>query len=126
MVIVMLQWLRKIRAWLAPIAANEKPSIPRPVRYKTMVFNDRSAATHAAHQDRVLAVVESAGKRKWVLLRCPCGCGEDLALNLMRSHRPVWEVVFDRAGQASLHPSVHATTCGAHFWLRNGAVTWCE
>jgi hypothetical protein len=127
----MLSWLRKILHWLWVEALHRKPLPPggrvQPrVSYKTKVFSDRSIALDAAHRGRVLAVVERAGTLKWVLLRCPCGCGEDLALNLMRSHLPVWELAVNRTGQASLHPSVHATTCGAHFWLRNGTVIWCE
>jgi hypothetical protein len=127
----MLSWLRKILHWFWVEVLHRKPLPPggrvQPrVSYKTKVFSDRSIALDAAHAGRVLAVVERAGTQKWVLLRCPCGCGEDLALNLMRSHLPVWELAVNGTGQASLHPSVHATTCGAHFWLRNGTVIWCE
>jgi hypothetical protein len=100
----MLSWLRKILHWLWVEALHRKPLPPggrvQPrVSYKTKVFSDRSIALDAAHRGRVLAVVERAGTQKWVLLRCPCGCGEDLALNLMRSHLPVWELAVNRTGQ---------------------------
>lgn len=127
----MLDWLKKFRALLVSTFSAPRPQraasrIRPPLVYTTKSFGDRSVALQAAHAGSVVAVVKSGGKRKWVLMRCPCGCGEDLALNLMRSHRPVWELSVNQAGQASLHPSVHATTCGAHFWLKNGTVNWCE
>lgn len=127
----MLRWLKRL--WISlvsgapdPEQAPELHDIRPLVRYETKLFNNRSAAEQAAQESQVLAVVQSGGKEKWALLRCPCGCSGDLALNLMRSHRPVWELSLDSAGRASLRPSVHATTCGAHFWLRNGMIIWCE
>ncbi|MGH9626043.1 MAG: DUF6527 family protein [Bryobacteraceae bacterium] len=105
-------------------AREHRRTIPS-VSYEARLFDDRSTAVPVAHRSRVLAVVQSAGKQKWALLRCPCGCGENLALNLMHSHRPVWGLSVDASGKASLRPSVHATKCGAHFWLRNGTVIWC-
>jgi hypothetical protein len=78
----------------------------------------------AASGGGVFALVESAGRRKWALLRCPCGCGEILALNLMQTHSPFWTVRLNINGDATLHPSVDATKCGAHFWLRNGVIVW--
>jgi hypothetical protein len=127
----MLYWLKRIWMWFFPATEGygtpqERHHIPTAICYRTQLFDDRSAAAQAATESQVLAVVQSGGKKKWALLRCPCGCGEDLALNLMRSHRPVWDLSLDGSGRASLHPSVHATTCGAHFWLRSGFVIWCE
>ena len=126
----MLAWMKDfITRLISFFSARDRDLVGRarkPLTYSTKIFSNRSLALQAISAGRVLAVVESEGNKKWALMRCPCGCGEDLALNLMRSHFPAWELIVNNAGQASLHPSVHATRCGAHFWVKNGTVNWCE
>lgn len=57
-------------------------------------------------------------------MRCPCGCGDDVLLNLLADQRPTRHLTV-RNGRASLSPSVWRTSrCGAHFWLRDGRVEW--
>lgn len=92
--------------------------------YTLLSFDDRKAAAAAARQDCVAALVRSAGRNKWLLLKCPCGCGQQIALNLMSSHTPRWRVEVQSRSRFSVHPSVDSTSCGAHFWLRDGRVIW--
>ena len=62
---------------------------------------------------------------KWVVLQCPCGCGDTIDVNLMRSRNPVWRLSVVN-GKPTFHPSlwVPAEKCGAHFWIRDGKITW--
>src|SRR5882724_10521576 len=78
----------------------------------------------ATKKGNVLVLVGAPAK--WAYVACPCGCGQDLALNLMRSHRPHWELRLDKGGRPSLTPSISSIICGAHFWLRDGAINWAE
>lgn len=96
------------------------------VKYRFAFFEDRASARDAAEKNRVVAIVASGGKQKWAQMRCPCGCGEMIMLNLMQSHSPRWDVVKNQDGTHSLSPSVDSTTCGAHFWIRRDRLTWCE
>jgi hypothetical protein len=89
-------------------------------------YGDRQKAVEAARRRGVIAVVGTKEKMKWALFLCPCGCGGEIALNLMKSHHPAWEFSVDDRGQGSLHPSVDATTCGAHFLLKAGKIIWCQ
>jgi hypothetical protein len=62
---------------------------------------------------------------KWVVLACPCGCGDRIDVNLMKSRSPVWTP--QRAnGQISLNPSLWMPRekCGSRFWLRNNRIVW--
>lgn len=90
------------------------------------VFDDRSAACAAAKATGVAALVRSGTKEKWLILACPCGCGGEIALNLMKSHRPAWSARASVQGRLSVHPSIDATSCGAHFWLVDGKVRWVD
>ncbi|MGD9729583.1 MAG: DUF6527 family protein [Nitrospiraceae bacterium] len=71
------------------------------------------------------AVLAPDGHDKWLYFQCPCGCGEIVCLNLMRSQSPKWRIELNRIGQYSVFPSVDSQTCGSHYWIRNGRVEWC-
>jgi hypothetical protein len=64
--------------------------------------------------------------RYWIAaMRCPCGCGTLLEMNLLADCEPVWSIKVDAAAP-TLHPSVwRKDACQAHFYLRNGRVVWC-
>lgn len=71
-----------------------------------------------------LVLVGPAEKPKWLRLRCPCGCGDVIALNLMTSHKPRWEVEEHDGGTLTVYPSVDSRNCGAHFWIRGNKIHW--
>ncbi|WP_363928503.1 DUF6527 family protein [Thiobacillus sp. 0-1251] len=95
-------------------------------RYVVEIFDDRAAASMAAKRTGVAALVRGGHGYKWMLFTCPCGCKQQIALNMMRSHSPRWRVEVRSRNLFTVHPSVDSTTCGAHFWLRDGRVIWCE
>lgn len=88
-------------------------------------------AVCASHQDPSeeiragkLVLVGPAEKPKWLRSACPCGCGEVLSLNLMGSYYPQWTVKADANGTLSVSPSVNATSCDSHFWIRGNRIDW--
>ena len=95
-------------------------------------WTEVSAAVQPCHpaaddlrQDRL--VIVRGETDKWALMRCPCGCGERLALSLAMERRPRWHVEVDRLGRPTVVPSVRMQDgCRAHFHLRNGRVEWCR
>ncbi len=76
---------------------------------------------------REIAFVKDGDQLKWAALICPCGCGEIIAVNLMRSHNPTWQAHFERDDSVSFRPSlwVSEDRCGSHFIIRRGRVEWC-
>lgn len=94
--------------------------------YSLKVFEERRLAAAAAKADGLAAMVRSGDNNKWLLFMCPCGCGQQIALNLMEGHSPRWRVDVKSPTSFSVFPSVDATSCGAHFWLRNGVVVWAN
>lgn len=58
---------------------------------------------------------------------CPCGCGDEVALNLLQDVRPRWSVKLERGLEATVSPSVQRTRrCQSHFVIRRGRVEWCR
>lgn len=79
-------------------------------------------------QDDEIVLVGPTNHPKWAILRCPCGCGEVIHVNLMKSHYPHWTMTFEREGSLSFSPSlwVDSGRCGSHFLLMCGRVIWCR
>lgn len=98
----------------------------RQSRYSLQIFEERRLAASAAQAPDIAAMVRSGNKNKWLLFMCPCGCKQQIALNLMEGHTPRWRVDIQSPTSFSVHPSVDATSCGAHFWLKNGLVIWAD
>jgi hypothetical protein len=72
------------------------------------------------------AVLVTRGMPRMLLLRCPCGCGDDLNINLDHRVGPAWRHYF-RRGTLSLYPSYwRATHCESHFILWDNKIAWCD
>jgi len=65
---------------------------------------------------------------KWVaVLKCPCGCGDTIQLNLLKDSSPCWRVKIHSNGDISLYPSVNRTiNCKSHFNITKNNVRWWE
>lgn len=60
-------------------------------------------------------------------MRCPCGCGSALEMNLVPDEKAVWRAKVEPDGTGTLHPSVwRQVGCRSHFFIRNGKISWCE
>ena len=71
------------------------------------------------------AVLVERGKPRLLILRCPCGCGDDLLINLDRRSGAAWYLYRSRKG-LSLYPSYwRKDGCGSHFILWNNQIYWC-
>ena len=72
-------------------------------------------------------ILEEDGEPWQASMRCPCGCGAILDMNLLPDDKPVWRTSIGKNGSATLHPSVWRTVgCKSHFFVRNGRIIWCE
>jgi len=72
------------------------------------------------------AVVVERGKPRLLILRCPCGCGDDLLVNLDRRAGKAWYLYRSRKG-LSLYPSYWRDDgCGSHFIVWNNHIYWCR
>jgi hypothetical protein len=85
--------------------------------------NDEGKASLVASGDAALVF---RGIPRMLLVRCPCGCGDTLVLNLDRRTGPAWRL-YQRGSVLTVHPSYWKDTgCGSHFILWNNRVLWCD
>ena len=62
------------------------------------------------------AVLIQRGTPRWLVLRCPCGCGEDIPVNLDARAGKAWRLYRGRLTGLSLFPSVWRDSgCQSHF-----------
>lgn len=62
------------------------------------------------------AVLIERGRPRWLLLSCPCGCGEEFPINLDPQAGPAWRLYGNHKLGWSLFPSVwRETGCKSHY-----------
>ncbi|MFD2582656.1 DUF6527 family protein [Pedobacter vanadiisoli] len=69
--------------------------------------------------------VEGDGyKNQFASLLCPCGCNEDINLNLEPDEDPCWSL--SAGNLTDLSPSIwKSNNCRSHFFIKKGKVKWC-
>lgn len=69
------------------------------------------------------AVIVQRGRPRWMMLKCPCGCAEEIPINLDHRAGKAWRY-YDGGGRgATLFPSVWRDTgCQSHFIVWRGRI----
>ena len=68
-------------------------------------------------------VIIQRGIPRWLLMKCPCGCNEDLPVNLDGRAGPAWRYYPNNISGMSVYPSVWRDTgCQSHFIIRRGII----
>ena len=78
--------------------------------------------------DNEILFVGTKESHKWAMIRCPCGCGEVIHVNLMRTHSPHWSAVIENKNDVTFRPSlwIDRSRCGSHFFVVRGRVVWAK
>ena len=60
---------------------------------------------------------------RWLLLKCPCGCDDEIPINLDQRAGQAWRIYRNRDEQLTLFPSVWRDTgCLSHFIIRSSHI----
>lgn len=98
------------------------------VRADTITFRGKVETRDAASsllKNAGDTVLVERGKPRLLILRCPCGCGDDLLINLDRRTGKAWRFYTKRRG-LTLFPSYWRDDgCGSHFIIWNNHISWC-
>ncbi len=69
------------------------------------------------------AVLIQRGQPRWLLLKCPCGCGEEIPINLDRRAGKAWRLYGGANTPLTLFPSVWRDSgCQSHFIIWRGRI----
>lgn len=95
----------------------------RRVRWRGVVSRHRDAKALLAHAGDVVLV--ERGRPRHLVVRCPCGCGDDISLNLDPAAGPCWRLL--RRDPLIVMPSVwRETGCESHFFVWKHEIDWLE
>lgn len=62
------------------------------------------------------AVLVERGRPRWLVICCPCGCGDQIPVNLDARSGKAWRIYRNARYGLSIHPSVwRDTDCESHF-----------
>ena len=69
------------------------------------------------------AVIIQRGTPRWMILKCPCGCGDEIPINLDQRAGKAWRFYETKNRGVSLYPSVWRDTgCQSHFIIWYGRI----
>lgn len=98
----------------------------RKLRLRTVVSSRSDASRHLSLPGD--AVLINRGLPRLLLLMCPCGCGEQLPINLDSRAGPAWRLYQSHNNAFTLYPSVwRESGCESHFIIwRNEIYLFCR
>ena len=69
------------------------------------------------------AILIERGVPRWILIKCPCGCGEEIPINVDARAGKAWRLYRDNRSGITLYPSVWRDTgCESHFIVWRGQI----
>ena len=78
-------------------------------------------------KSRNLYLAQEDGEEWAIALKCPCGCGDRLELQLTPESRPHWKLLNNNEKHPTIHPSIwRQRGCKSHFWIKKGRILWCK
>jgi hypothetical protein len=112
----MSDWFRPLDLYLKKIIAP----LPGRISYNYKFISDEPDAI----VEKIIYVVGERPHYWMLLFKCPCGCGEAIRLNTLRTASPSWKFHI-RWRRISVYPSVwRKVGCKSHFHVRKGKVRW--
>jgi len=90
------------------------PKLNPKLNLKATVLS-RGAASSYLKQPGDAVIIDRQGPR-WLILLCPCGCGEEFPINLDPRAGPAWKLYKNQRTGLSLYPSVwRESECKSHY-----------
>lgn len=69
------------------------------------------------------AVLITRGRPRWLVLKCPCGCEDEIPINLDERAGKAWRIFNSKENEVSIYPSIwRETGCLSHFIIHNDKI----
>jgi hypothetical protein len=111
-----MELIRRITGWIV-----RRYRIIFSPTYRFVIVDD----TATVILERTIFILKEDIVADSIAFKCPCGCKEDIYLNLLPDADPCWTWSGLSARKISIYPSVwRRVGCKSHFFIRDGKVIW--
>lgn len=94
---------------------------PKRIRWRGRV-GSRWDVSSALSLSGDAALVSRGGLDRWIVFRCPCGCEDEVPINLDPRVGPAWRI-YQPGKNLTVYPSVwRDANCESHFIVRKGLI----
>lgn len=123
-----MRLLSKISGWLSSLwhfVLGSKPQTVLPPEATSFYHVDFAEDLPEIIADNSIFVIQDGNEPELLAFKCPCGCQENILLNLLGDTSPQWHFRVNANGIINVHPSIWRTVgCKSHFWIIDGNVKW--
>lgn len=92
-----------------------------PLRLAAVVESRSEANSHLRQIGDAVLILR--GSPRLLILKCPCGCGENYAINLDPRAGKAWRLYRDKTNALTVYPSVWRDTgCHSHYVVRKNTI----
>lgn len=75
--------------------------------------------------DNTIFIIQDGNEPELLAFKCPCGCNENILLNLLKDAKPQWRFRINKNDMIDINPSIwRKIGCKSHFFVKNGMVEW--
>lgn len=76
-------------------------------------------------KSKQILIIKDGVEPELLVLKCPCGCNQDIMLNLLKDTKPKWDFDFTSKDEINIYPSIWRNIgCKSHFFIKKGKVDW--
>ena len=115
------QWL--IEAWYSLWDFKSQTVDIKVDNKKFVVLNAEDVPTSIS--DNTIFIIQDGNEPELLAFKCPCGCNENILLNLLKDAKPQWRFRINHNDMINIYPSIwRKRGCKSHFFIKNGIVEW--
>ncbi len=75
--------------------------------------------------ENIVFIIQDGNVPELLAFKCPCGCNDNIFLNLLEDARPRWEYTISNKNLIDIQPSIwRKVGCKSHFFLTKGIIKW--
>lgn len=120
---IAMKMLKRILGWIGGklnLLWGRKFEVAKP-KYQVKYAEDVPGAISGTD----IFIIQDGNEAELLAFKCPCGCGADILLNLLKDASPKWSYKIDNMGKIYISPSVwRSVGCKSHFFLKEDKIIW--
>jgi hypothetical protein len=127
----MFRWLKTLRglflSWLKSFTHEDKLDTEKLVDNNYQLYTCSEIPLKMKSKTIYLEGNSKTFEDNWYAhFNCPCGCKEEITLNLLNDVSPSWSLILNEDKTIfSFKPSVWRNeNCKSHFWIIEGKIVW--